>query len=186
MLVLITVFYIGSVVNPVGHLRGLPISIVNEDGGASIGPRQVDFGAELQSGLTRSRTVSTLLALTPERLQAAESRMDHNGSYATVVIPPDFTASLLSMTGPRCPRRRPPANPRSSCLPTSGPGPRRPAGSRRPRPAIARASHRIGQHLLATSHQAPQAGTVTAALLADPITSQTSTTGRCRRTQRSD
>src|SRR6476469_3222273 len=33
VLVLITVFYIGSVVNPVAHLRGLPVSIVNEDAG---------------------------------------------------------------------------------------------------------------------------------------------------------
>ena len=38
VLVLATVFYVGSVVNPVGHLRGLPVSIVNEDVGASIGP----------------------------------------------------------------------------------------------------------------------------------------------------
>ena len=37
LMVLMTVFYIGSVVNPVGHLRGLPVSIVNEDAGATIG-----------------------------------------------------------------------------------------------------------------------------------------------------
>ena len=58
MLALITVFYVGSVVNPVGHLRGLPISIVNQDAGVSIGPRQVDLGTELQSGLTHSRTAT--------------------------------------------------------------------------------------------------------------------------------
>src|SRR5271169_632040 len=50
LLVLVTVVYIGSVVNPVGHLRGLPVSIVNDDAGATIGARHVDFGVQLQSG----------------------------------------------------------------------------------------------------------------------------------------
>ena len=103
VLVLATVFYIGSVVNPVGHLRGLPVSLVNEDAGVTVGSCQVDLGDQLRSGLTGSRTVSKLLSLTPERLQAAEDRMNHNGAYATVVIPPDFTASLLSLTGLRLP-----------------------------------------------------------------------------------
>jgi YhgE/Pip-like protein len=103
VLVLVAVFYIGSVVNPIGHLRGLPISIVNEDAGATIGSRHVDWGDQLQSGLTGSHAVSTLLALTPERLPTAEDRMNHNGAYATVVIPPNRTAWLLSLTGLRPP-----------------------------------------------------------------------------------
>jgi uncharacterized phage infection (PIP) family protein YhgE len=31
--VLLTACYVGSVVNPVGHLRGLPVAIVNQDHG---------------------------------------------------------------------------------------------------------------------------------------------------------
>src|ERR1700729_3928998 len=50
LLVLIPVFYIGSVVDPVAHLRGLPVSIVDQDTGASVGPQHVDLGAQLQSG----------------------------------------------------------------------------------------------------------------------------------------
>ena len=37
LMVLVSVIYIGSVVNPVGHLRGLPVSIVNDDAGATTG-----------------------------------------------------------------------------------------------------------------------------------------------------
>src|ERR1700761_9789006 len=62
LMVLVTAIYIGSVVNPVGHLRGLPVSIVNDDAGARVGTRRVDFGAQLQSGLTSSRAASTLLS----------------------------------------------------------------------------------------------------------------------------
>ncbi len=173
MLVLITVFYVGSVVNPVGHLRGLPISIVNQDAGVSIGPRQVDLGVELQSGLTGSRTVSNLLSLTPERLRAAESRMDHNGAYATVVIPPDFTASLLSLTGLRLPAGTSVGKPTVELLTNQRAGTLGvQLGSGVLSPAIAVASHRIGQQLLATAHPAPQAGSAPAAVLADPITFQ--------------
>src|SRR5208282_5317073 len=92
VILLITGFYIGSVIDPVAHLRGLPVSIVNEDAGATIGARRIDFGAQLQSGLTGSPTVSRLLALTPEPISAAESRMNRHGAHATVVIPPEFMA----------------------------------------------------------------------------------------------
>jgi YhgE/Pip-like protein len=171
MLVLITVFYIGSVVDPVAHLRGLPVSIVNQDTGAGIGPRRVDLGAQLQSGLSASRTVSTLLALTPQRLPAAERRMNQNGAYATVVIPPNFTASLLSLTGAPVSAATPVGKPTVELLAnrragTVGVG----LADGVVTPAIVAASHRIGRQLLAASRPAPAAGTTTAAVLADPIT----------------
>jgi hypothetical protein len=170
LMVLVTIFYIGSVVNPVGHLRGLPVSIANEDAGATIGARHVDFGVQLQSGLTGSHAVSTLLSLTPERLQAAKVRMDHNGAYATVVIPPDFTVSLLSLTGLRLPAGTSAGKPIVQLLANQRAGT---VGVELANgvltPAIAVASHRIGQQLLAAARPAPQAGS-TAAVLADPIT----------------
>jgi hypothetical protein len=58
VVVLITAFYVGSVVDPLGHLQGLPVAVVNQDRGAVIG-----------------------------------------ASYATVVIAPGFTASLLTRAG---------------------------------------------------------------------------------------
>lgn len=171
LMVLVTVIYIGSVVNPVGHLRGLPVSIVNDDAGATIGTRHVDFGAQLQSGLTSSRAVSTLLSLAPERLQTAKDRMDHNGAYATVVIPPDFTASLLSLTGLRLPAGTSAGKPTVQLLANQRAGT---VGvelaSGVLTPAIAVASHRIGQQLLAASRSAPPAGSAADAVLADPIT----------------
>ena len=171
VVVLISGFYIGSVVDPLAHLRGLPVSIVNEDTGASIGQRHVDLGAQLQSGLTGSRTVSRLLSLTPERLDAAESRMNRNGAYATLVIPPNFTASLLSLTGLRLPAAASVGKPTVELLTN------RRAGTVGVEladgvlePAIALASHRIGHQFLASARPAPAAGTATAAVLAAPIT----------------
>jgi len=171
MLVLITVFYIGSIVNPVGHLRGLPVSIVNEDAGARIGARHVDLGAQLESGLTASPTVSTLLSLTPERLHSAQSRMNHNDAYATLVIPRNFTASLLSLTGRPLPAGAAAGKPAVELLTNQRAGT---VGVQLANgvltPAIGVASHRIGHQILAAAHPTPPVGSATAALLADPVT----------------
>jgi len=171
LLALITVFYIGSVVDPVAHLRGLPVSIVDQDTGASIGSQRVDLGAQLQSELIGSRTLSTLLALTPERLRATESRMNRNGAYATVVIPPNFSASLLSLAGAHVSAAAPVGEPTVEVLAN------RRAGTVGVQlasgvltPAIAEASQRIGHQLVSASRPAPAAGTASAAVLADPIT----------------
>jgi YhgE/Pip-like protein len=171
LMVLVTVVYIGSVVNPVSHLHGLPVSIVNDDAGATIGPRHVDFGAELQTGLTGSRAVSSRLSMTSERLSAAKGRMNHNGAYAAVVIPPDFTASLLSLTGLRLPAGTSVGKPTVQLLTNQRAGTVGVSlASGVLTPAIAVASRRIGQQLLAAARPAPPAGSASAAVLADPIT----------------
>jgi len=173
VMMLAAVFYVGSVVNPLGHLRGLPVSVVNEDAGVSVGARHLDLGAELQSGLTGSHAVSTLLSLTPESLAAAENRMDHDDAYATLVIPRDFTASLLSLAGLGVPHGPPVGKPTVSLL-----GNQR-AGSVGVQlasgvltPAVTGASHAIGHQLLTMAHPAPSAGSAAAAVLADPLTFQ--------------
>ena len=96
---LMTLFYIGSVVNPVGHLSGLPVALSNEDQGATVLGQHIDIGAQVASGLRDSRAVSSRLSLHTVTLSQAESQMNSNDAYATIVIPPGFTASLLSAYG---------------------------------------------------------------------------------------
>jgi hypothetical protein len=97
--------------------------------------------------------------------------MDHNGAYATVVIPPDFTASLLSLTGLRLPAGTSAGRPTVQLLTNQRAGS---VGTQLASgvltPAIAVASHRIGHQLLAAARPAPTAGSASAAVLADPIT----------------
>jgi YhgE/Pip-like protein len=99
VMVLITAFYVGSVVDPLAHLHGLPVAVVNQDRGAAIGPRQINIGQQVQRGLSGSTAVSGKLALTDTTLRSAQQAMDRGASYATVVIPPGFTASLLTRAG---------------------------------------------------------------------------------------
>jgi YhgE/Pip-like protein len=99
LIVVMTLVYFGSVVNPTGHLRRLPVAVVNQDVGANVAGNRVDFGQQLAAGLMSARAVSSRLALRASTLAAAKDRMDVGKEYTAVVIPPEFTASLLALAG---------------------------------------------------------------------------------------
>jgi hypothetical protein len=56
---LMTLFYVGSVVNPAGHLSGLPVLLADQDRGATVASQHVDIGAEVAAALKGSSTVSS-------------------------------------------------------------------------------------------------------------------------------
>jgi YhgE/Pip-like protein len=165
---LLTTFYIGSVVNPFGDLHGLPVGVVNLDRGAAIGTRRIDIGQSVQAGLSHSPAVSSRLALTDGTLPAAEQAMDRGASYATVVIPPGFTASLLSVADV-------PGAPAASARPEVVILTNQRAGTQGVslatgvlEPALAAASRQIGRQLTAIAP--PSASAATRAFLPDPVT----------------
>jgi len=94
-----TLFYIGAIVNPAGHLSGLPVALVNEDSGATLHGSQVNFGAEAASDLLHASGVTSRLSLDEVSYARAEAQLSSGNAYAAIVIPPGFTASLLSAYG---------------------------------------------------------------------------------------
>jgi YhgE/Pip-like protein len=104
MVGLITTFYIASVVDPLVHLNGLPVVVVNEDAGATIGGQHLNIGRQVEAGLMASPVVSSHLKITPMDLPRAQQTLDSNNAYATVVIPSTFTAALLTVSGVPVPR----------------------------------------------------------------------------------
>jgi len=99
VVVLITAFYIGSVVDPLDHLHGLPVAVVNQDRTATIGSQRINIGQQVQRGLSDTPAVFGRLGLTDTTRASAEKAMDRGALYATVVIPPGFTSSLFSLSG---------------------------------------------------------------------------------------
>src|ERR1700722_10628704 len=83
---LMSAIYFGSVVNPTGHLHGLPVVIVNQDTGANVQGRRVDVGASIARGLERSTAVNSRLGLDNTTLVAAKASMDRGRAYATLII----------------------------------------------------------------------------------------------------
>lgn len=164
-----TLVYFGSVVDPAGHLHGLPVAVVDEDAGASVGSRHLEIGHEVVAALERSPAVSRRLTLRNGELASAKRRMGLGKEYAAVVIPPGFTASLLAIDGGAPPPGavvvRPTiellTNPRAGTLGVS-------LATGVLQPALAAASQRIGRQLRAQAPARPSAAAD--ALLGDPVT----------------
>ena len=163
-----TLVYFGSLVDPAGHLRGLPVGIVNQDTGAMVGSRHVNFGQEVAAGLEAAPALRRRLALRAGDLTATEQRMNLGKQYAAVVIPAGFTTSLLSIgdrtTPPGLPRLRTTidlvTNPRAGTV-----GVELATGILEP--ALASASAQIARSLRASSPGRPSVAVET--LLADPV-----------------
>jgi YhgE/Pip-like protein len=99
VLAIMTTLYIGSVVDPLAHLRGLPVAVVNQDRGATVGSQHLEIGQQVQAGLLASPAVMGRLHLVVSSLPEAQRAMDRDGLYAALVIPPDFTTNLLTAIG---------------------------------------------------------------------------------------
>lgn len=99
LIVLISLIYVGSVVNPTAHLSDLPVLVVNEDHGATVDGQPLDVGAQVTSALEGSTKVTSRLELRSMSLAGAQHRMDQGKAYAAIVIPADFTQSLVQVYG---------------------------------------------------------------------------------------
>jgi YhgE/Pip-like protein len=91
--------YIGSATNPLAHLSGLPVAVVNQDRGATVGTQRLEVGRQIEAGLLAAPAVTDRLHLEVLTLSQAEQAMDRDGLYATLVIPPGLTDNLLTAVG---------------------------------------------------------------------------------------
>ena len=169
MIALVTTIYIGSVINPTGHLRGLPVRIVDQDAGATTSTGRVVLGPSLVQALAGSEAVSSRLDLRVVSLSQADKDMNSGKSYATVVIPASFTASALLDAGYPAPPGTPPA-PKMQLLENSrlgSLGVNLAAGVLTP--ALDQISQQMGTKLTAESTAAVRSNPVLSGQLADPV-----------------
>lgn len=169
---LMTVLYLGSAVDPISHLHGLPVSLVQQDRSVTVDGKQQDFGADLEKALRGSPELSSKLSFHVESMAAAEDRMNRGASYATLVVPPQLTASLLGLAagdgtaGTRAglPTVRLLTNQRAGTTGSS-------LATGVLNPALAAFSQQLGKHLVAAGGGATNPAV--RAALADPVRVQT-------------
>lgn len=167
----VSLVYLGSLVDPTAHLHGLPVSVVNQDLGAAAGTQRINLGQQVDAALRGAPAVSSRLTLSSETLATARSNMDVGKLYAAIVVPPGFTQSMLSVSGLAAPGAGPPTvptiqlstNPRAGTLAVS-------LATGVAQPAIAQISRQIGQRLLPVAVVNGTASAATRAVLSDPIT----------------
>ncbi|MGO9657092.1 MAG: YhgE/Pip domain-containing protein [Acidimicrobiales bacterium] len=172
LVVLMTLFYFGSIVDPTAHLHGLPVVVVDQDAGAATTSGRVDLGQQVVGALTKTPAVTDRLAVKVLSISQADAEMDKGAAYAAVVVPSGFTASVLAVAGGPAPAGA------TSSLPTVELMANTRAGTIGVslaegvlQPALADVSRTIGKHLEAEA--AP--GGTDRALLADPVTVATET-----------
>ena len=168
LIVLMSFTYIGSVVNPAGHLSSLPALVVDQDRGAPTPAGTVNIGQNLVSELTHTPAVTSRLNLRVVSMAGAEQEMDRGAVFATLVVPSTFSSSLVQLTGAQL--RRPVPLPSLQLLANTR------AGSIGVSladavltPAVSAASSAVGKQLSASASPAAQSDAANAALLANPI-----------------
>lgn len=170
MIALVTTIYIGSVINPTAHLRGLPVLIVNEDAGAAGPTGQISIGTSVVHNLLKAPGVSSRLDMQVVSHATAETKMNNGDAYATLVIPPSFSAAALLDTGYPVPTGTPPTAPvqllENSRLGSLGVN----LAAGVLTPAIEQISKQVGVELTGKSTSAVQSNPVLAERVADPIT----------------
>ena len=93
---LLSLLYMGGVVNPQGDLHDLPIALVNADTGKPLPGQQQNLGTQISAGITADTSSDKAEWRTLTRAQA-QDELDSGKVYGALVIPADFTDSVAAL-----------------------------------------------------------------------------------------
>jgi len=95
---LVTFAYLGAFLDPVGNANHVPVAILSEDAGVSLGGSQVSLGGRLASAAAGGAIADPAARFTvlPSR-QAVLSQMRDDSVFAAIVVPRDFTARVVGL-----------------------------------------------------------------------------------------
>lgn len=124
--VVVSLAYIGGIINPTGNLHRFPMSVVDEDQGVHTGGRTVNLGPQITHGITTADSRQRVAWRTMS-LGQVEAEMDKDSVYGALIIPANFSSSVLALTKPGVPHGAVPqqptlqllTNPRSGSVATS-------------------------------------------------------------------
>ncbi|MEV7325378.1 DUF3533 domain-containing protein [Streptomyces sp. NPDC093970] len=162
--------YLGGIINPAGNLHRLPLAVVDQDRAVHADGGQVHLGPRIAEGITSAPDPRGRVAWRTTNLRQAVAAMDDDKVYGALVIPARFSADTLALASsapshtatPHQPKLRLLTNPRSGSVATSL------------AQAIGdRAAQAVSQQVAAELKQQVHTGTGSAArkiLLARPVT----------------
>ncbi|WBO63277.1 SNG1 family protein [Streptomyces camelliae] len=163
---LFTVFYVGANIDPVDHMKKLPVGLVNADNGAGAGGKQVNLGVQITESIKKSTASGDEIDWKVMGEKKVKEELGEGKLYGALVVPAGFTASTFALTGTATTGT--PARPTLTVLTNQSAGS---LGSSLARSATTRAAEsaslQVGKELAARTGQAklPAAARV---LLADP------------------
>ncbi|MCB5167494.1 SNG1 family protein [Streptomyces bambusae] len=163
---LLSLIYMGGILDPRGDMKNLPIGLVDEDRGAPgtdpLGPRIADS--------IRAADPERHVAWKPLGSAEAHRELAADKLYGILVIRPEFTARVQALTTAGAPHAPAAARPRIDVLTSPGAGS---LGSSLAASAMQQAAHTasaaLGADLLARPAAAGTTGPAARLLLADPV-----------------
>lgn len=160
---LLSLLYMGGIVNPNAELRDLPIALVNEDTGAPPPGRQQNLGTQIAAAIAADPAGGKADWRVLSRAQA-QDQLDSGRVYGALVIPAGFTDSVAALTTAGATHR-----PSLTVLTNPGKGS---LGSSLASQIATQAAHRASQSVGGQLTEAAGAGAspTTKLLLADPVT----------------
>lgn len=87
-------FFLGSIWDPYGQTKNLPVAFVNEDKGAQLNGQALNVGQSVEQKLKDNHDLGWDFVTK----QQADSGVDSGHYYAVVTIPADFSAKAASIT----------------------------------------------------------------------------------------
>ena len=87
-------FFLGSIWDPYGQTKNLPVAFVNEDKGAQLNGQALNVGQSVEQKLKDNHDLGWEFVTK----QQADSGVDGGHYYAVVTIPADFSAKAASIT----------------------------------------------------------------------------------------
>ncbi|GAA2822527.1 YhgE/Pip domain-containing protein [Kitasatospora paracochleata] len=170
---LLSLLYMGGILNPRIDLHRVPVGLVSADRGATVDGKQQNLGASITAAVAAAPDPDDRVAWQVLSPAEAQQKLASNQLYGALLIPEDFTAAVAGLGRPPTGA---PARPTAVVLTNPGSGSLASSfASSIATDAAHRASLDLGKQLTATAAQrAAQQGTQvsnpSALLLADPIT----------------
>ena len=87
-------FFLGSIWDPYGQVKNLPVAFVNEDKGAQLNGQTVNIGQSVEQKLKNNHDLGWEFV----NKQQADSGLSGGHFYAVVTVPTDFSAKAASIT----------------------------------------------------------------------------------------
>jgi YhgE/Pip-like protein len=102
VLALIFYAYLGAVVSPERHLDDLPIALVNEDEGGTLGGKDVNLGDRVVEKVTGpdSPAAGTVAWARPDTRSEALEGIGNYEYYGAIVIPENYTGQISNIASP--------------------------------------------------------------------------------------
>ncbi|MEU0675601.1 SNG1 family protein [Streptomyces sp. NPDC006172] len=96
---LFAVLYVGANIDPAGHMKNLPVGLVNADKGAAAGGRQVNLGAQITDSIKKSTAGGDKIDWKVMDERQLGEELGKGKLYGALVVPADFTSSVTALTG---------------------------------------------------------------------------------------